>query len=168
MPSADVKNKQMRMTCSELASKYATYPLQRKTWLMVDGTGPDSAPAFMEGSSDESGLKEHYVYGKGPKDATGYYHLLTREAYKILYKRVRSEAPAGGAVCPCFSSQETRDQIDAWDTTKTICWNRSVSSQPDDQIAQDEAIKIAKQVANKTFNRTQNEQLVVGTVLILT
>jgi hypothetical protein len=133
---------------------------------LVDGNGPDAAPGFLKGPN--KGLKEHYVFDKGVNDGpSGYYHLLTRRAYMILYKRLRNEAPAFAA-CSCFSSQDKRDRIEAYDTNKTICSNRSVSSRPYDEIADQEAEEIARQEANRTYEWTQNEQLVVHAIIVAT
>lgn len=163
--AAEAKNRQLQMVFPELASKYAQYPLQREAWLSLDGTGPESAPAFVGGGN--IGMKEHYVYGSGPKEH-GYYHVLAREAYSILFKRARSEAPPAGCCTPCFGSQEARDLLDAWDSTKTICYNRSVSSRPNDHIAAQEAHEIARKIANNTYNATQNQQLAIHAILLTT
>jgi hypothetical protein len=157
--SADEKNEQMRRACPELASPYAKYPMAREAWLSPDGTGPNSAPAFIPGAN--VGLKPDYVYGPGPKN-TGYYHLLTRESYAIVYARASNEAPVG---CCCFGGGP---EVDAWDTTKRITYNRSHASRPDDQLAAQEAIKIAQQKAKNVYNATQNQQLVVHAVLLAT
>uniref|UniRef100_A0A7S3DTF4 Uncharacterized protein n=1 Tax=Entomoneis paludosa TaxID=265537 RepID=A0A7S3DTF4_9STRA len=164
--TAEFKNQQLQRTCPELASKYAAYPLDRSEWLMLEGTGPDQAPAFVAGTTPDQ-RKEDYVFGNNGPSGTGYYHLLTRYAYTLLYQRVSSQAPSGAA-CPCSASEETKQAVDAWDTTKTICWNRNIASRPNDALAAQEAIKIAQQIANKTYNRTQNEQLIVGAILIAT
>ena len=162
MANNALKNDQMKMVCPELASPFAEYPMDREAWLMTDGTGPEGRPAYLQGPDE--GLKEHYVYGQ-PRNKQlppGYYHLLTRESYSILYKRVASEAPVG---CCCFGDTKL---VDAYDTTKRICWNRNVASRPNDALAAQEAIQIAQQIANKTYNWTQNEQLVVHAVLLAT
>lgn len=162
MPTAEFKNEQMKMACPELGSPYAAYPMTREAWLSMDGTGPNSAPAFLGGAN--TGLKAHYVYGKprGDEKPPGYYHLLTREAYSILFQRVSNEAPVA---CCCFGDAL---MADAYDTTKTICWNRNVSTKPNDALAAKEALEIAKKIANRTYNWTQNEQLVIHAVLLAT
>ena len=33
-------------------------------------------------------MKQHYVHGNGP-EGIGYYHLLTKQSYKILQRRIR-------------------------------------------------------------------------------
>ena len=160
--AAERKNQQMQMACEELKSPYAAYPMERDAWLSLDGTGPNGAPAFIAGNF--AGLKEHYVYGqpRAKDKPLGYYHLLTRESYSILYRRVSTEAPVA---CCCFGDAKLAD---AYDTTKTICWNRNVSSRPNDALAAKEAIAIAKKIANNAYNWTQNEQLVIHAVLLAT
>lgn len=152
----------MGKVCPELTSEYAKYPMSRDAWLSPDGTGPNSAPAFIQQAQDV-GPKPNYVYGPGPKNL-GYYHILTRESYKILYARLRNEMPIS---CCCFGTS-TRDEVDAWDTTKTIVYNRSIASKPDDQLGAKEAIEISRGTANAVYNQTQNEQLVVHAILLAT
>lgn len=155
MTTAEFKNEQMKLACPELASPFAAYPMDREAWLSTEGSGPNGQPAFVGGPF--AGPKEHYVYGqpRSKEKVSGYYHLLTREAYSILFKRVSSEAPVA---CCCFGDAKLAD---AYDTTKTICWNRNVSSRPNDALAAKEALAIAKKIANNTYNWTQNEQLVI-------
>lgn len=158
----------MTMACPELASSYAQYPMRREAWLKVDGQGPGNVPGFISSPSFQ-GLKQNYVFGQ-PKHrgvakeqyAVGYYHLLTRESYNILFRRVSEAAPVA---CCCFGDAK---MADAYGTTKTICWNRSLASKPDDQLGAQEALQIAQQIANRTYNWTQNEQLVVHAVLLAT
>jgi hypothetical protein len=157
--SPDEKNAQMRSVFPELASPYAEYPMTREAWLSPDGTGPKSAPAFTAGAN--VGPKPDYVYGPGPK-TTGYYHILTRESYKNLYARTSNEAPVG---CCCFGNTP---EVEAWDTTKRITYNRSLASKPNDQLAAQEAIEIARQKAKNVYNATQNEQLLVHAMLLAT
>lgn len=53
-------NTQMRMTCPELFSQYARYPLKgRESWLLPDQMSPDEEPGYLAGPN--TGLKRHYV-----------------------------------------------------------------------------------------------------------
>mmetsp|Transcript_7674 Transcript_7674/g.9462 ORF Transcript_7674/g.9462 Transcript_7674/m.9462 type:complete len:176 (+) Transcript_7674:87-614(+) len=166
-------NEQMTRVCPDLASQYAKYPLKRQAWLSIDGTiGNESSssptastisaflPAKDDGVPDS---KPDYVYGHGEK-GLGYYHLLTRNSYEILHKRLYSQT--GPISCCCFGSP--RDEVDAWDTTKGIVYNRSVASRPDDVLGAQEALEIAKGKAKAVYNVTQNEQLVLNAVSLAT
>ena len=133
--SADKINAQLRQVFPELLSEFAKYPLELENWTKPDGT-INSNPAFLK--EPDVGPKPDYVYGPGPM-GRGYYHLTTREAYKILYARCTNEMPFA---CCCLGAP--RDLVDAWDTTKRICYNRSVATKPNDAIAAEDAIKIAR------------------------
>ena len=149
---AEKANAQMRNTCDELLSEYAKYPMARESWLSPDGTGPNSAPGFLAGPN--LGPKPDYVYGSAGRKGAGYYHILTRNAYQILHYRLQNQAPIS-----CCGFGTSRAEFDAWDTTARIVYNRSVGSKPDDVLAAEEALAIAKQTANAAYNDSQNLQL---------
>ena len=112
------------MTCPELSSKYATYPLTRDRWLKFDES-IDGNTAFIAAEQDE-GMKENYVYCKVGLKGPGYYHLLTKVSYVNLYNRIGNSPPS---VC-CGGG--SRADVDAWETTQRIVYNRSRAPRPDD------------------------------------
>ena len=120
-------NEMMERVAPELRSEYAKYPLARSAWLKPSEMGPNSAMGFIK--ADTKSFKEHYVYGRG-HDGTGHNHILTRHAYIILTGRLQNSAPVG--LC-CFA--ESRKAADEHFEVKQICFNRSVSSIPDDVAA---------------------------------
>lgn len=132
--------------------------MARESWLSPDGTGPHSAPGFL--AEPNVGPKPNYVYGPGGLKGSGYYHILTRNAYFILHHRLQSQAPFS---CCCFGTSFA--EYDAWDTTARIVYNRSVASKPDDVLAAKEAIAIAQQTARDAYNNSQNLQLALMIVL---
>ena len=105
-------------------------------------------------------MKEHYVYGAGTL-GWGYYHLLTRDSYNILYVRLSNTIPY--MCCSCFNKEATR-AIDEHDQITRICYNRSVASIPDDFQAAKDAEAKARGTAKAVYNFTQNEQLVINAV----
>mmetsp|Transcript_14840 Transcript_14840/g.21234 ORF Transcript_14840/g.21234 Transcript_14840/m.21234 type:complete len:182 (-) Transcript_14840:303-848(-) len=169
-------NESMVKVAPELASKYATYPMKRKLWLAVDGKVDDDndIPAFIahpkpEGTSNSNNSsparKSDYVWGPGPF-SFGYYHLLTRPAYEILYHRIRNELVT---ICSCFGGgkksaistggiEPTRSEIDE---VVTMMYNRSIASRPDDFLAQKEAFDLAQGIAQSHYHFGQNFQLVL-------
>ena len=126
-------NQAFDMTCPELKSKYARYPMKRHRWLGFDET-IDGQPTFIPSKQNE-GLKEHYVFCKrGPK-GVGYYHLLTKVSHVNLYSRIVSEG--AGAGC-CGGDPKA---VDAHDTTRRVVWARTKVSYPDDIAAQEQQIQ---------------------------
>lgn len=161
---AKAKNASMVKFAPELASKYATYPLHRDKWLNFDEVDDDGKPVFVAQSKKGTrSAMEDYVYcSLAPKDhGAGYYHLLNPVAYVNLFKRLESEAPPTGCCC---GSPETKKEYDQYDDVRTIVYNRSVSSKPDDTQAAKDALAKAQGVANRGYNTTQNMQLVLFAV----
>ena len=141
MPRTDAeKNDMMGRVAPELLSPYAAYPLTQtssfESWLDAKSTGPDSAPGFFPNGGSTT-IKEHYVYGAGSK-GMGHYHLLTRDSYVILAARLLNNAPIGWC---CFA--DSRRAADEHFEVRQICYNRSVSSVPNDVIAAQQAVVIA-------------------------
>lgn len=127
----------------ELASVYAKYPLSCSAWMSPDAKGPSGAACFVSAPRG-SPLKTDYVHGPGPK-GFGYYHLLTRDSYVILYARLTNDMP--GCCCDCRPT--VRQEVSDWDDVKTTVYNRSVATKPDDVQAKKDAISIARGV--RTF-----------------
>ena len=131
-------NEKMVRFAPELASEYAKYPLSYPSWIRPTGNGPKNSPCF-ESAPRGSAMKMDYVHGPGPK-GFGYYHLLTREAYVILYARLTNEMP--GCCCDCRPT--VRKEVSDWDDVKTVVYNRSVATKPDDVQAKKDAISLAQ------------------------
>ena len=85
---------------------------------------------------------------------------MTRYSYVILYSRISMYRPGTG--CFCFDSQKTKAAFDDWDDTKTVVYNRSVASKPDDAQAKKDAYNIARGVAVAHYHEQQNVQLAIG------
>jgi hypothetical protein len=146
-------NAKMVQYCPELASEYAKYPLAYKAWLDPKGTGPKGVPCFIT-APQGSEMKLDYAHGAGPR-GWGYYHILTRPAYVILYSRLTQEMPC----CCCASGNK---KVSDWDDVKTVVYNRSVATKPDDAQARKDAIAKAQGVAQAHYHTDQNFQLIVG------
>jgi len=155
-------NAKMVKFAPELASKYATWPLRRDRWYELNEVDEDGKPIFVA-QATKGPDKDDYVYcSLAPKDyGAGYYHLLHPVSYVNLFKRLESEAPPAGCCC---GNAETKKEYDEYDDVRTIVYNRSVASKPDDAQAAKDAIAKAQGVANKTYNVTQNMQLVLFAV----
>lgn len=160
-------NEQMKRVAPELDSSYATYPLSiqsgQKLWVdPAKGKTSKGEPVFIKGDGRPTAttqVKPDYVYGAGPL-GFGWYHLLTRDSYNALYRRLQSTQPS---MCCAFSKAARRQVSDHEEVTK-ICYNRSVASVPDDLQAAKDAMDIARGTAKAVYNFTQNEQLVVNAV----
>ncbi|KAL7490732.1 hypothetical protein ACHAWT_000269 [Skeletonema menzelii] len=142
---ADEINAKMARIAPVLKSPYAQYPLSaqsgRSMWVNPDGgRTAKGEPCFIAGQGkDQPIMKEHYVYGAGSL-GFGYYHLLTRDSYKILYIRLQSSTPY--VCCSCFNKEATR-ALDEHDEITRICYNRSVATIPDDIQAVKDALQPA-------------------------
>ena len=156
MPKTDVEiNEMMERVAPELGSVYAKYPLALPGWLMPGGTGPNSAPGYIK--ADTESCKENYVYGDG-LSGIGHYHILTRDAYVNLTTRLKSTTPIGWC---CFAgSRKAADEH--YDVTQ-ICYNRSISSVPDDAVAAREALSASKDTAQAVYLGKLSERLVLST-----
>jgi hypothetical protein len=84
---------------------------------------------------------------------------MTQIAQVNLYSKLRSVKPATSG---CGCSKADRQILDEYDDVKRILWARQTSPKPDDTIAAQHALSGAKDTAQKTYNWTQNEQLVVN------
>ena len=133
-------NEKMVKFAPELASEYAKYPLSYRSWMSPDAQGPKNSPCFISAPRGAP-MKMDYVHGPGPK-GFGYYHVLTRDSYVILYARLTNEMP--GCCCDCRPT--VRQEVSDWDDVKTICYNRSVATKPDDAQAKKDALAIARGV----------------------
>ena len=141
----------------ELASKYAKHPLAREMWLDAS-VKTDEFVAFIPHPKDpnfpEPAMKEDYVWGPGPM-GYGYYHLLTRASYKVLHARLSNKSSVGCCCVPQSREQSNLDEV------KTIVYNRSIASRPDDLLAYKEALAYARGEAQLAYHVSQNIQLFV-------
>mmetsp|Transcript_28255 Transcript_28255/g.81726 ORF Transcript_28255/g.81726 Transcript_28255/m.81726 type:complete len:198 (+) Transcript_28255:242-835(+) len=160
--NAEKINKKMAAFCPELSSSYAEYPLipddtGRTNWVDLEGTTVQGDPVFVAdevshssstvGSSRVASAerRDDFVYGKGPM-GWGYYHLLTRESYVILHKRLQSTVPTA-----CCMNANIRQEIEDHDAVTRVVYARSISPIPDDERA-----------ANESFNRSRGRNSSVG------
>lgn len=137
----DIKavNASLQHCFPELASSYAVYPLALPKWTDPrDNVGGQKA--FLP-SSEKAGLKPDYVYGSG-RLGKGYYHLTTKDSYRILTNRCNTLAPT---VC-CFTGSGS--EADIWDTTRRILQARLGSSKPDDGVAHREGVLNGQNIAS--------------------
>ena len=127
---------------SHLAGSHlGRYPMKHRAWYPADAMTPD------------------YVWGP-MRFGRGYYHLMTPEAYKILYARMQTMG--GGSCCAC--SKAAREEADALDDCRRLMYNRSVSPTPDDDVARKAALAAATQTAQAHYQYDQNLQLAIGAV----
>mmetsp|Transcript_1278 Transcript_1278/g.1637 ORF Transcript_1278/g.1637 Transcript_1278/m.1637 type:complete len:161 (-) Transcript_1278:110-592(-) len=154
-------NAKMARLVPELNSDYARYPMKRQMWLDPQAQTNTGEAAFIPhpNSSASKPLKPDYVWGPGTL-GYGYYHLLTRDSYLALYRRVQHDAPAQCCACSAEASKIYNDHTDV----KMIVYNRSVASRPDDVLAKKEALDIAKGISQSDYHMGQNFQLVVMAV----
>ena len=124
----------------ELASDYAaSYPMSRSRWYSPKEKGPKGEPCFIPIKGDERKL--NYVFGRGTF-GEGYYSLLTKDAYNILYHRMMHEVPMG----TCYCGKAARQKYNDWDNVKRIVYYRSVASIPNDRVAAHDATDAARQM----------------------
>mmetsp|Transcript_593 Transcript_593/g.961 ORF Transcript_593/g.961 Transcript_593/m.961 type:complete len:154 (-) Transcript_593:750-1211(-) len=124
----------------ELESEYGTYPMKVRNWLYPIQTESDEKgrPAlFLLPINDiDSSKKEHYVYGSVTHQhlgkRKGCYHLLTKEAYIILNKRMDKNIKMK---LQHALSVRDRYKRQAWKETKQIVELGSVSGLADDEYA---------------------------------
>jgi hypothetical protein len=156
--NADEMNAKMVKVAPELASSYARYPLHGQRWCDPKEKGPKGEPCFMANAAD-AGLKLDYVYGPG-RYGKGYYSLLTKDSYKILYPRILNQAPTG---C-CAFSKESRKEVDDWDDVRRLLYNRQMATIPDDAVGARDGLAAAQQTAQDNYTYDQNLQLGIGVV----
>lgn len=162
-PTADELNAKMVALCPELSSRFATYPLKGKEWLSPKAQVNQKHYAFTI-SPKNQGPRPHYVYGKGPY-GPGYYHLLTRQAYTALYQRLTQELRPTTKTCSCLcSTAEDRKAYEDWDDVKSICYNRSVATIPDDEQARKDAMEVARGVAISHYHEQEDFKLLVNSL----
>lgn len=121
-------NAKMARVCPELSSPYAAYPLLITEWLGPSRTGSNGEIGFIQEVSRNAPSKPDYVHGPGP-NGVGYYHLLTRDSYRILYNRLNNEAPDTG----CFCSGSAQKNMVGVEDVKKILYNRSVATIPKEE-----------------------------------
>jgi len=104
-------------------------------------------------------LKLDYVHGPG-RFGWGYYHLLTNDSYVALNQRLMSQASPIQCCCISPSSSHKIPGAEFYDEVKTIVYNRSVASIPDDILAYQEAIVGAQVTAQGAYHFDQNMQII--------
>ena len=164
-PAAEI-NKTLVEFLPELDSAYATYPMKHVRWYHPNEKGPKGEPCFIphEGSGATAPIKKDYVYCIKGLGGKGYYSLMCHSSYVNLHEKLKSLAPQGSA-CPCLNNKETRDALDRYDDCKRVIFMRQLCTpKPDDKLASDIVMGNAKATADKVYNFTQNEQLVLNAV----
>mmetsp|Transcript_25100 Transcript_25100/g.37094 ORF Transcript_25100/g.37094 Transcript_25100/m.37094 type:complete len:160 (+) Transcript_25100:122-601(+) len=157
---AEDMNTKMARIVPELKSVYAKYPMKRNLWLDPRAQANTGEPAFIpHPNNSTTPIKPDYVWGPGTL-GFGYYHLLTRDSYLGLFRRLQNDAPAQCCACSAEASKIYNDHTDV----KMIVYNRSVASRPDDVLAKKEAMDIARGVSQGFYHMDQNFQLVVMAV----
>jgi hypothetical protein len=123
------------LTCPELKSEFARYPIKYSKWYGADDSYGEQ-PMFVA-SGNDMGMKLDYVFCKrGPK-GKGYYHFLTQMSYTNLVTRISANPPPG--MCCCTSASLSLS-FDAWDTTKRVLQYRTRLSRPDDSLFGEQGI----------------------------
>ena len=160
MSNDSEKNERMARFVPELKSPLASYPLRREAWLDVNATVNNEdgtrTPAFIPYKADPNfpvpALKDDYVWGPGSR-GFGYYHILTRDAYKTLNVRIRNKGKP--TQCCCFGSPDSAQAAEDYDVVSEIVYNRSVATRPDDIQAVKDALAIARGEAQLEYNTSQ-------------
>jgi len=136
LEASDVTTNEMLVKfLPELASSYGKYPLRYNRWLSPGERGPNGEPCFIS-APHNMGIKEPYVWGHREPKGTGYYHLLTKAAYEVLYSRIKDDPPVDGFLC-CFTcSKEARNEREEWEYVKQIIYHRHLALVPNDSAAQ--------------------------------
>ena len=125
------------LTCPELKSEFARYPIKYSKWYGADDSY-GKQPMFVA-SENDMGMKLDYVFCKrGPK-GKGYYHFLTKISYVNLLTRISANPPPGlGWWSGGNASKGT--SLDAWDTTKRVIYGRTRLSRPEDSLFGEQGI----------------------------
>eukprot|EP00545_Synedropsis_sp_CCMP1620_P014548 CAMPEP_0119013640 /NCGR_PEP_ID=MMETSP1176-20130426/8652_1 /TAXON_ID=265551 /ORGANISM="Synedropsis recta cf, Strain CCMP1620" /LENGTH=136 /DNA_ID=CAMNT_0006966745 /DNA_START=56 /DNA_END=466 /DNA_ORIENTATION=- len=131
----DVK---MKNSAPELESKYARFPMKSERWRATDEV-IDGQPCFIPQAY--KGVKNNYIWGNR-RAGKGFYHLVTRESYGILFDRLTDEIPYGGCLS-CWMDDKTGKQMVDLIEVRELVLHRSKASIPDDDVAKKEAKKAA-------------------------
>ncbi|GFH60448.1 hypothetical protein CTEN210_16924 [Chaetoceros tenuissimus] len=109
-------NSRMQDIAPILASQYAKYPMEFSLWLSPWSQTDESKPTFMPQNKAPKepphiGDKRFldYCWGEGSR-GTGYYHLLTKDAYVILIQDLENAAPS--LACGCMTSRNNKNLSD--------------------------------------------------------
>ena len=166
-------NHAMKQYLPETAGcSWADYPMKFPRWLKANEQAPDGKPCFIktENVLPEEGVKVAYVWGPGNL-GFGYYHLLTKQANKILYTRILNRkvftgtSSGGGGCCGCFGEVDPRSKIptgvsaDLIDDLRRLFYARSVATIPNDDKAREDAIGEARATSQAHYHYDQNIQL---------
>uniref|UniRef100_A0A7S2YHU8 Uncharacterized protein n=1 Tax=Entomoneis paludosa TaxID=265537 RepID=A0A7S2YHU8_9STRA len=141
--------------CPELAgSKYARYPMQGDRWMLPKDKHPETGKYLFLASPQNVGPKPDHVYGKGPF-GVGYYHLLCKQPYIILYGRHMNTAPS-----TCCTGASGAKEFDEWDEIRLILFQRMNSTRANDTVAHSDMMQNASATAQAHYHFGQNQQLI--------
>lgn len=130
-------NDAMAFYVPELKSRYGQYPMNHGAqWLSAKCTHPDGKPAFLAAGAppnqnEEKDLIDDYVWGPGTL-GFGYYHLTTKESYKILAARLRELSAPNLAGVFSKAKRQRKEQLKQ---IEIILYYRSASPVPQDAHA---------------------------------
>mmetsp|Transcript_5228 Transcript_5228/g.14676 ORF Transcript_5228/g.14676 Transcript_5228/m.14676 type:complete len:224 (+) Transcript_5228:23-694(+) len=141
--------------CPELeGSSYATYPLTADKWMQPNEQF--QGQYLFQASPHNVGPKRDHVWGKGPF-GIGYYHLLTKQPYTILYTKHMNTAP--NTCCTGTSGRQAKDE---WDDVRIILFQRMNSTRRNEVVAHSDMMGNASTLAQYHYQFGQNVQLIHG------
>ena len=145
-------------------------------WTSTFGTAPDGQPGFIPANSrsttkgvNSNPKKPDYIFGEESK-GLGYYHITTREAYKILLKRVhvRSMDLANEVQCltcgsyvflfgffskpSCISEKE--DELSELNVTRDVIKARAEADFPIGEVGISPAVRNNNGIVRKYYSNT--------------
>mmetsp|Transcript_12363 Transcript_12363/g.23166 ORF Transcript_12363/g.23166 Transcript_12363/m.23166 type:complete len:172 (+) Transcript_12363:125-640(+) len=131
-------NDELSRVAPVLSSPFARYPLHRERWLKPFETLSDGRPAFIPTSNFPHSLMNldtdipDYVWGYGSL-GKGYFHLLTKEAYKNLLDYMNmTELEVTNYMGSIFPGYHKRQQ--EFEEVKNIVHRRYCLKKPDEVI----------------------------------
>mmetsp|Transcript_15807 Transcript_15807/g.34633 ORF Transcript_15807/g.34633 Transcript_15807/m.34633 type:complete len:174 (+) Transcript_15807:69-590(+) len=144
--------------CPELKGpSYATYPLTADKWRQPNERLKEGSPyLFQAAPHNVLGPKHDHVWGKGPF-GIGYYHLLTKQPYTILYTKHMNTAP--NTCCTGTSGRQAKDE---WDDVRIILFQRMNSTRRNEVVAHSDMMGNASTLAQYHYQFGQNVQLIHG------
>ena len=166
---AHVINEIMKSYIPETAGcTYADFPMVRDRWFRANEQTDKGEPCFIktENALPSEGMKTGYIWGAGP-NTWGYYHLLTKNAHKLIYARIiNNKVNLGGGsdgCCGCFGTPDPATKMpsikaDDKDDMRRLFHGRQVATKPNDAQASKDQIAESTSVAQAHYQYDQNIQ----------